>query len=101
MDAVDVGDDDVFAQHRPVDEIVDASAQRLHPFQPGAGAQHVVGQPWRKGEKNVGGGDIGPDLGMVIHQVDVKLGKFRLEAVAVLVVEFRRQREKNQQIGHA
>ena len=73
VNAVDVGDDDVFAQHRPVDQIVDAGAERLHPFQLGAGAQHVVAQPRRKCQQYVGGRDIGPDLGMVIHKIDIEV----------------------------
>ena len=99
--AVDVGDDDVFAQHRPVDQIVDAGAERLHPFEASAGAEHVVAQPRRKCQQYVGGRDIGPDLGMVIHKIDIKFWEFRLEAIAILGVEFRRQRQEDQKIGHA
>src|SRR5579862_9071908 len=38
---------------------------------------------------------------MVIHKIDTKFREFRLEAIAILVVELRRQRQEDQEIGHA
>ena len=101
MDSVDVGDKDVFAQHRTVDQVVDACAERLNPFQFGAGAQYVIRQARREGQQDIRFRDIRSDLGMVIHQVDIQFWEFRFEAVAILIVQLWRQRQKDQQICHA
>ncbi len=87
MDAVHVGDDHVLAQARPVDEIVDPGAERLDPFEPRRRLQNVVGEHGREGQKRVGCGDMGSDLGMMIDQIDVEFGEARPHPVAILVAD--------------
>ena len=68
VDAADIGDDHVLAQRRLVDEVVDAGAQRLDPFQAVRLLQDLRGEHRREGEERVGGGDMGADLGVMIDQ---------------------------------
>ena len=87
VNAVDIGDDDVLAQRRLVDEVVDAGAERLNPFQPWRLLQHIVGQHRREGEERVGVRDMRPDLGVMIDQVDREFGKARPQPVAILIAD--------------
>ena len=95
-----VGHDHVLAQRRLVGEVIGAGAERLHPFEPGGGFEHLRRQHGREGHHGVGVGDIGADLGMVIDQRHRHVGKARLQAVAYSGADFRGQAEQNKQVGH-
>jgi hypothetical protein len=101
MDAADIGDDNVFAQRRLVDEIIDAGAERLDPFKPPCRFQHMTGEHGREGNERVGAIDIGCGFGMVIHQLDRGGRKAPAQAVPILAAYRLRQGQKNENIGHA
>jgi hypothetical protein len=100
MDAVDIGDDDVFAQRLLVDEIIDAGAQRLHPFQARRLLQHFGRQHGREGQKRISLGDMRADLGVMIGNIDRQLRKACLEPVVILVADIFWQSQKDQQVRH-
>ena len=102
--AVDVGDDNVVAQRRPVGEIVDAGADALNPFQLRRMAQHMVGavpEIRPVGDQHIHVGQIGIGLGDVIDQRDVDARKRLADAVVVGTRQRFRQAENEQNGCHA
>jgi hypothetical protein len=85
LDAAHIGDDHVVAQSRLVDEIVDAGAERLDPFESRSGGQHIAGQHRSESDKRIGLVDERPDLGMMVNQLDRDLRKALAQAVAILI----------------
>ena len=75
VDAADIGDQDLFAERGQVDDVVDAGAERLDPFQLGRVAHHVVGHRRGKAQQDVGVGDIGADIVMMADHIDGQLRK--------------------------
>ena len=73
VDAADIGDDDLFAERGQVDDVVDAGAERLDPFQLGRVAHHVVGHGRGKAQQDVGVGNVRLYQGMVADHVDGQL----------------------------
>ena len=100
VDAPDIGHDDVLAQRRLIDEVVDAGAERLNPFQVWRLLQDFGGHHRREGDQSVGVRDMGPDLGMMVDQRHRHVGKALLQAVAVLLADRLGQAEQNEDIGH-
>ena len=73
MNAADIGDQHLFAERGQVDDVVDAGAERLDPFELGRVAHHMVGHGRRETEQDVGVGDVGLYQGMVADHVDGQL----------------------------
>ena len=73
MNAADIGHDDVRSERWQVDDVVDAGAERLDPFQLGCVAHHVVGHRRREAQQDVGVGDIGLYQGVMADHVDGQL----------------------------
>ena len=69
-------------------------------FSRGGVLQHFGGEHGREGQERVGLGDMRPDLGVMIGNVDRKLRKARLEPVAILIADVLGQSEENEQVGH-
>src|SRR5207249_4949475 len=83
-----------------VDDVVNASAERLDPFQLGRVADNVVRHRWRKAQQNVDVADIGVHLVVVADHIDGQLRKafqqHRLVAGAHGFLDF----GKDKDVGH-
>ncbi|MEJ2434720.1 MAG: hypothetical protein P8Y53_16730 [Pseudolabrys sp.] len=79
MDAADIGDQHVRVERGQVDDVVDAGAERLDPFQLGGVAHHVVRHGRREAQQDVGVGDVGLDLAVVADRMDGQFGEQLLE----------------------
>ena len=75
MNAADVGDDDFFAERGQVDDVVDAGAEGLDPFELRRFGDDMVGHWRREAHQHFGVGDIGADVVMMADHVDGQLRK--------------------------
>ena len=100
VDASDIGDDHFGPERRQVDQVVDAGAEPLHPFEPGRLGQHLVPEHGGEGDQDLGLADLRFDLGMVIDQVEADLRKAGLQAIAIGGGHVLGQAQKNDGIGH-
>ncbi len=100
---MDVGQDDVVAQGRAVDDIVDAGAERLDPFQPGRALQDVVRPIFEmraEGNQHLCLGKVGIELADVVDHVHAQRREVCPNVVVVLRAHVRGQGEENEDAGH-
>ena len=75
MNAADIGDDDVATERGQVDDVVDAGAERLYPFQLWRVAHDMIRHRRREAQQHIGVGDIGSDIVVVADHIDGQLWK--------------------------
>ena len=75
MDAAHVRHHHLFAERGQVDDVIDAAAERLDPFQLLGVAHHVVGHWRREAQQHLDVGDVRRDVIMVPDHVDGELRK--------------------------